>query len=239
MWEAESWIDDGLIEMEVKEVKGHDIYCLVKNGGTISNRKGINVPDTDLRMPFVSQKDYEDIVFGVEQGFDFIACSFTRSAEDILEIRKILQEKGGERIQLIAKIENSQGVKNIDEIIAVTDGIMIARGDMGVELPMEDVPVIQKEIIQKVYRAGKKVITATQMLDSMMKHPRPTRAEATDVSNAIYQGTSAIMLSGETAAGMYPVEALRTMVKIAVRTEDDIDYNQSFSMYDRDKKPGI
>ncbi len=232
-------IDDGLIEMEVKEVKGHDIYCLVKNGGTISNRKGINVPDTDLRMPFVSQKDYEDIVFGVEQGFDFIACSFTRSAEDILEIRKILQEKGGERIQLIAKIENSQGVKNIDEIIAVTDGIMIARGDMGVELPMEDVPVIQKEIIQKVYRAGKKVITATQMLDSMMKHPRPTRAEATDVSNAIYQGTSAIMLSGETAAGMYPVEALRTMVKIAVRTEDDIDYNQSFSMYDRDKKPDM
>ena len=232
-------IDDGLIEMTVTEVKGQDIYCQVKNGGTISNRKGINVPDTDLRMPFVSQKDYEDITFGVEQGFDFIACSFTRSAEDILEIRKILEEKGGQQIQLIAKIENSQGVKNIDEIIAVTDGIMIARGDMGVELPMEDVPVIQKEIIQKVYQAGKKVITATQMLDSMMKHPRPTRAEATDVSNAIYQGTSAIMLSGETAAGLYPVEALKTMVKIAVRTENDIDYNQSFSMHEREKMPDM
>lgn len=221
-------IDDGLIEMEVLEISGSDIRCQVKNGGRISNRKGINVPGVELNMPFISKKDYEDILFGIEQDFDFVAASFTRTAEDVREIRRILAEKGCTTINIIAKIENQQGVDNIDEILQVADGIMVARGDMGVEIPLEDVPVIQKMLITKAYDAGKQVITATQMLDSMMKNPRPTRAETTDVANAIYQGTSAIMLSGETAAGLYPVEALKTMVRIAVRTEADIDYNQTF-----------
>lgn len=221
-------IDDGLIGMEVQEIRGEDIVCTVKNGGTISNRKGINVPGVELKMPFVSPKDRDDILFGIKEGFDFIAASFTRTADDVLEIRKILQENGGSHINIIAKIENQQGVDNIDEIIRAADGIMIARGDMGVEIPLEEVPVIQKKLISKVYSVGKQVITATQMLDSMMKHPRPTRAETTDVANAIYQGTSAIMLSGETAAGMYPVESLKTMSRIAERVEKDIDYAQIF-----------
>ena len=235
-------IDDGLIGMEVKEIKvtsgakadkdgnkPKDIICQVLNGGVISNRKGVNVPNVELSMPYISEKDYGDIVFAVEHDYDFIAASFVRTADDVLAIRKILAEKGGEDINIIAKIENMQGVQNIDDIIRVSDGIMVARGDMGVEIPLEDVPVIQKMIIKKVYDAGKKVITATQMLDSMMKHPRPTRAEATDVANAIYDGTSAIMLSGETAAGMYPIEALKTMVRIAVRTEQDIKMRKTMS----------
>ncbi len=234
-------IDDGLIEMEVLEIKPvsgaapdkdgqvpADIICRVKNGGMISNKKGVNVPNVPLSMPYVSEQDYLDICFGVEQDYDFIAASFVRTADDVLEIRKILEEKGGEDIGIIAKIENMQGVDNIDEIIRVSDGVMVARGDMGVEIPLEDVPVLQKMIIKKVCEAGKVVITATQMLDSMMKHPRPTRAEATDVANAIYDGTSAIMLSGETAAGMYPADALKTMVRIAIRTEQDINYLQRF-----------
>jgi len=217
-------IDDGLIEMKVVRLDGTDIVCEVINGGMISNKKGVNVPNVELSMPFISETDYSDIVFGIENGFDFIAASFTRTADDILQIRKILEEHDCKRVNIIAKIENKQGVDNIDDIIRVSDGIMVARGDMGVEIPMEDVPVIQKILIEKVYKAGKQVITATQMLDSMMKHPRPTRAEATDVANAVYDGTSAIMLSGETAAGDYPVEALQTMVKIASRTEQDINY---------------
>lgn len=234
-------IDDGLIGLEVKKIqpvsgakadaegkKPMDIVCTVLNGGVVSNRKGVNVPNVELSMPYISEKDYKDILFGIENDYDFIAASFVRTAEDVIAIRKILEEKGGEGINIIAKIENMQGVQNIDEIIRVSDGIMVARGDMGVEIPLEDVPVIQKMIIKKVSGAGKVVITATQMLDSMMKHPRPTRAEATDVANAIYDGTSAIMLSGETAAGMYPVEALKTMVRIAVRTEQDINYLQRF-----------
>lgn len=221
-------IDDGLIELKIDRIEGTEIYCTVLNGGFISDRKGVNVPDTNLSMPFISEKDYQDICFGVENGFDIIAASFTRTAEDIIAIRKILDEKGASDIKIIAKIENMQGVQNIDEIIRVTDGIMVARGDMGVEIPMQEVPVLQKKIIQKVYRAGKVVITATQMLDSMMKNPRPTRAECTDVANAIYDGTSAIMLSGETASGAYPVEAVKTMVKIAERTEQDIDYKSAF-----------
>ncbi len=225
---AKVLLDDGLIEMSVEHLTETDIICKVLNGGMISDHKGVNVPGTHISMPFVSQKDYDDICFGIENGFDFIAASFTRSADDILEIRKIFQEKHCTTMNIIAKIENMQGVENIDEIIRVSDGIMIARGDMGVEIPLEDVPVIQKEIIKKVCNAGKQVITATQMLDSMMKNPRPTRAEATDVANAIYDGTSAIMLSGETAAGMYPVEALKTMVRIAKRTEEDIDYGKRF-----------
>ena len=226
-------IDDGLIGMEVKEIKvtsgakadkdgnkPKDIICQVLNGGVISNRKGVNVPNVELSMPYISEKDYGDIVFAVEHDYDFIAASFVRTADDVLAIRKILAEKGGEDINIIAKIENMQGVQNIDDIIRVSDGIMVARGDMGVEIPLEDVPVIQKMIIKKVYDAGKKVITATQMLDSMMKHPRPTRAEATDVANAIYDGTSAIMLSGETAAGMYPIEALKTIVRKTMSNPD-------------------
>lgn len=232
-------IDDGLIGMEVTEVKGTEIVCHVLNGGMVSNKKGVNVPNVELSMPYISEKDYSDIVFAVENDYDFIAASFVRTAEDVLAIRKILSEKGGEEINIISKIENMQGVLNIDEIIRVSDGIMVARGDMGVEIPLEDVPVIQKMIIKKVCDAGKKVITATQMLDSMMKHPRPTRAEATDVANAIYDGTSAIMLSGETAAGMYPIEALKTMVRITLRTEQDINYIQRFKQRKTLRNPDV
>ena len=232
-------IDDSLVGLEVVEIKpvakpvntkvnARDIVCKVLNDGVISNKKGVNVPNVDLTMPFISEKDYGDICFAVENDYDFIAASFVRTAEDVMEIRKILAEKGGEDIKIISKIENMQGVRNIDDIIRVSDGIMVARGDMGVEIPLEDVPVMQKMIIKKVCEAGKIVITATQMLDSMMKHPRPTRAESTDVANAIYDGTSAIMLSGETAAGMYPIEAVKTMVRIATRTEHDINYLQRF-----------
>lgn len=245
-------IDDGLIEMEVtaiKEAEGAkadadgkmpmDIICHVINGGTVSNKKGVNVPNVELSMPYISEKDYSDIVFAVENDYDFIAASFVRTADDVIAIRKILEEKGGEDINIISKIENMQGVLNIDDIIRESDGIMVARGDMGVEIPLEDVPVIQKMIIKKVCEAGKKVITATQMLDSMMKHPRPTRAEATDVANAIYDGTSAIMLSGETAAGMYPIEALKTMVRIALRTEQDINYLQRFKQRKTMSNPDV
>ncbi len=232
-------IDDGLIGLKVEKIQGTEIHCVVINGGVISNKKGVNLPGVNVNMPFISKKDYDDIVFGIENGFDFIAASFTRTADDILEIRKIFQEKGCNTINIIAKIENMQGVENIDEIIRVSDGIMIARGDMGVEIPLEDVPVLQKMIIKKVCNAGKQVITATQMLDSMIKNPRPTRAEATDVANAIYDGTSAIMLSGETAAGLYPVEALKTMVRIAVRTEQDIDYKKRFKLRESDEKPDV
>ncbi len=232
-------IDDGLIELEVKRVTEKDIYCSVKNGGVISNRKGINVPGVSLNLPFISEKDYDDILFGIREGFDYIAASFTRSAEDILQIRRVLSEQGCSQIKIIAKIENLQGVENIDEIFRVSDGIMIARGDMGVEIPLEEVPLIQKRLIEKSFEAGKPVITATQMLDSMMKNPRPTRAETTDVSNAIYEGTSAIMLSGETASGQYPVEALKTMVRIAVRTEEAIDYDARFKRRTIGDRPDI
>lgn len=221
-------IDDGLIGMTVQRIDGKEIICQVKNGGFISNRKGVNVPGVELKMPFVSKKDYEDILFAIEQEFDYIAASFTRTAEDILELRRILQSNNGEGINIIAKIENMQGVENCEAILRVADGIMIARGDMGVEIPLEEVPVIQKKLIRLCISMDKPVITATQMLDSMMKNPRPTRAETTDVANAIYQGTSAIMLSGETASGQYPVEALKTMVRIAIRTEEDIDYDARF-----------
>ena len=243
-------IDDGLIGMEVisiTPVAGSeddadapmDINCRVLNDGFVSNKKGVNVPNVELSMPYISEKDYNDIVFGVEHDYDFIAASFVRTADDILAIRRILKEKGGEDIKIIAKIENMQGVNNIDEIIRVSDGVMVARGDMGVEIPLEDVPVMQKMIIKKCYESGKVVITATQMLDSMMKNPRPTRAESTDVANAIYDGTSAIMLSGETAAGAYPVEALKTMVRIAMRTEQDINYWYRFHVRQNPSNPDV
>lgn len=229
---AQVLIDDGLVEMEVIRVTETDIICSVVNGGVISNHKGVNVPGTKLSMPFISEKDREDIIFGIENGFDFIAASFTRSAEDILEIRKILTEYNCHTINIIAKIENLEGVENIDEILRVVEGIMVARGDMGVEIPLEEVPVLQKKLIAKAYKAGKQVITATQMLESMIKNPRPTRAEATDVANAIYDGTSCIMLSGETAAGKYPVEAVKTMVRIAERAEEHINYIKRFNSRD-------
>lgn len=232
-------IDDGLIEMEVQSIVGEEIRCLVKNTGVVSSRKGVNVPGVSLSLPFINEKDYNDLKFAVEQKFDFVAASFTRTADDVRELKNILKELGGESIKIIAKIENSQGVENIDEIIALADGVMVARGDMGVEIPLEEVPVIQKEIIQKVYSVGKHVITATQMLDSMMHNPRPTRAEASDVANAVYDGTSAIMLSGETAAGKYPLECLRTMVRIANRTEQDIDYRKRFLQKSFLKEPNI
>lgn len=233
-------IDDGLIEMRVEEIKdGTDICCRVINGGPVSDRKGVNVPGVMLSMPFISEQDRDDILFGIEEEFDFIAASFVRTAGDILKIRRILEEENCYRIKIIAKIENMQGVENIDDIIQVSDGIMVARGDMGVEIPSEEVPIIQKMIIKKVYLAGKQVITATQMLDSMIKNPRPTRAETADVANAIYDGTSAIMLSGETAAGLYPVESVRMMAKIACRIEEDIDYSKKFFQRERKSNPNV
>ncbi len=222
-------IDDGLIGMQVEKVTETEIICRVSNGGVVSNNKGVNIPNVHLTMPFISEKDYGDIVFAVQEGFDFIAASFTRSADDILQIRHILENHGGEGIKIIAKIENMEGVENIEEILRVVDGVMVARGDLGVEVPLEDVPALQKELIQRCLALGKPVITATQMLDSMIKNPRPTRAEATDVANAIYDGTSAIMLSGETAVGAYPVEAVKTMVKIALAAEADIKNIRGFT----------
>lgn len=217
-------IDDGLIELEALTVNSDKIVCEIKNGGVVSNKKGVNVPNISLSMPYMSAKDKSDILFGIENDVDFIAASFARSAEDIMEVRSLLEKNNGGKIQVIAKIENAEGVENIDEILRVSNGIMIARGDMGVEIPFTELPMIQKALIKKTYLSGKVVITATQMLDSMIRNPRPTRAETTDVANAIYDGTSAIMLSGETAIGKYPIEALKTMASIAWRTEKDIDY---------------
>ena len=216
-------IDDGLIEMTVEEITDTDIICNVVNGGPVSNHKGVNVPGAELSMPYISESDKNDILFGVELGFDIIAASFVRNKEDVLEVRKILDERNS-KMMIISKIENMQGIKNLDEIIEVSDGIMVARGDMGVEVPLEEVPVLQKQIIKKAVAKGKQVITATQMLESMMHNPRPTRAETTDIANAIYDGTTAIMLSGESAQGQYPVEAVQTMARIAERTEEDIDF---------------
>lgn len=222
-------IDDGLIELKVNSFDSEKIVCTVINGGKISDRKSINVPDVNLSLPYISPKDEDDIVFGIETGFDFIAASFTRSAQDIMDIRSILNKHDCHWMKIIAKIENREGVENIDEILRLVDGIMVARGDMGVEIPFEELPAIQKMLIKKAYRAGKQVITATQMLDSMMQNPRPTRAETSDVANAIYDGTSAIMLSGETAAGKYPVEALQAMTRIAEKTEQRIHYKKRFA----------
>ena len=232
-------LDDGLIGLEVKEVSGDDIVCTVMNGGPVSNHKGVNVPGTDLSMDYLSEKDKADLIWGAENDVDFIAASFVREAADVIAIRDLLKAHGGEKIQIIAKIENEQGVRNIDGILEAADGIMVARGDMGVEIPCEEVPVVQKNLIKKANQAGKIVVTAPQMLDSMIKNPRPTRAEATDVANAIYDGTVAIMLSGETAAGAYPVEALKTMVKIAERTEKDINYRRRFFENDRKANPDV
>ena len=214
-------LDDGLVRLTVLETTAADVRCRVENDGAMKNNKGVNVPGIRLSMPYMSQRDREDILFGVEQGFDFIAASFVRTADDVREIRRLLDEADSS-IQIIAKIENQEGVSNLAEILSVADGIMVARGDMGVEIDFTEIPIIQKDMIAQCVAAGKPVITATQMLDSMMENPRPTRAEITDVANAIYDGT--IMLSGETAAGKYPVEAVQTMDAIALRTEADINY---------------
>ena len=229
-------VDDGLISMTVTEVREDQIVCQVENGGEISDHKGVNIPGANLTMPFLSDRDRDDILFGVQQDVDFVAASFTRCAQDILEIRKLLSHQN---ISIIAKIENMQGVQNIDEILRVSEGIMVARGDLGVEIPLEEVPVIQKMLIHKAYSSGKQVITATQMLESMITNPRPTRAEATDVANAIYDGTSATMLSGETAAGHYPVEALKTMARIASRAEADINYVKRFKERENERTPDV
>lgn len=225
-------IDDGLIELRVKALTDTDVICKVINGGNVSSHKGINIPNVKLSLPFISEQDKKDIAFGVEQDVDFIAASFTRSADDIMLLRKELKKNNCDNIRICAKIENHEGIDNIDEIIKVSDSIMVARGDLGVEIPLEEIPILQKKIIQKVYEAGKQAITATQMLDSMIKNPRPTRAESTDVANAIYDGTSAIMLSGETAAGKYPIQAVKTMAKIALATEKDINYIEQFRKRD-------
>ena len=215
-------LDDGLVRLTVLETTEREIQCRVENDGVMKDKKGVNVPGVSLSMPYMNQRDREDILFGIRQGFDFIAASFVRSAADIREIRHIL-DKNHSRIRIIAKIENQEGVSNLADILSVADGIMVARGDMGVEIDFTEIPAIQKNIIAQCVAAGKPVITATQMLDSMIENPRPTRAEITDVANAIYDGTSAIMLSGETAAGKYPVEAVQTMDAIARKTERNID----------------
>lgn len=217
-------IDDGLIGLKVKEIVDQDIVCEIVNGGELGERKGVNVPNVPVRLPAITEKDKEDIKFGVEQDIDFIAASFVRNAECVLEIRAFLKELDAPYIPIIAKIENAEGIRNIDEIIRAADGIMVARGDMGVEIPAEEVPYLQKMLIQKCNNNFKTVITATQMLDSMIRNPRPTRAEVADVANAIYDGTDAIMLSGETAAGKYPLEALKMMVEIAQTTEPHLNY---------------
>ena len=231
-------IDDGKIEMTIEKITENDIVCRVINGGAVSNHKGINVPGAILSMPYISEVDRADITFCAQMGFDFLAASFARCKEDILEVRKILDEHKS-KAKIIAKIENMQGIDNLDEILDVSDGIMVARGDMGVEIPLEEVPVIQKTMIKKAVAKGKHVITATQMLESMINNPRPTRAETADVANAIYDGTTAIMLSGESAAGKYPVEAVKTMARIAERTEQDIDYSGRMKKSTQDMKGDI
>ncbi|WIF95233.1 pyruvate kinase [Caminicella sporogenes] len=219
-------IDDGLIELEVIDVPNDkEIKCIVKNGGVVKNKKGVNVPGVKINLPAITEKDIKDIEFGLANDIDFIAASFIRKADDVHEIRKILEKNNAHHVQIISKIENQEGVENIDEIIEVSDGIMVARGDLGVEIPTEQVPLVQKMIIEKCNKVGKPVITATQMLDSMIRNPRPTRAEVTDVANAIFDGTDAIMLSGETAAGKYPIEAVKTMTNIAKTTENSLDYD--------------
>lgn len=217
-------IDDGLIELLVKEKKHSEIVCEVISGGELGERKGVNVPNVAVRLPAITDQDREDIRFGVEQGIDFIAASFVRNAECIMEIKALLKELHAPTTPIIAKIENAEGIRNIEEIIRAADGIMVARGDLGVEIPAEEVPYLQKLMIQKCNENYKPVITATQMLDSMIRNPRPTRAEVTDVANAVYDGTDAVMLSGETAAGKYPVEALRMMVHIVENSEEHLDY---------------
>ena len=227
-------IDDGKIELEVTRIEGKDVVCTVMNGGELGNRKSINVPGTHINLPALKDKDIQDLISGCEHDFDYIAASFIRSKEDVLAIRKVLDENGGKNIKIISKIESQEGIDNFDSILEVTDGIMVARGDMGVEIPMEQVPIAQKEMIKKCNKAGKIVITATQMLESMTSNPRPTRAEVSDVANAVFDVTGAIMLSGETAMGKYPLVCVETMTKIAMATENDINYNKRLGLRETD-----
>ena len=221
-------IDDGLVAIRVERIEGANIICTVENGGTLSANKSLNIPGVHIQLPALTEKDVDDIRFGVENDFDFVAASFVRRAADVEAVRAVLQECGGDEVKIIAKIENQEGVDNLDEILAAADGIMVARGDLGVEIPAARVPILQKQMIRKGLQAGKPVITATQMLDSMIRNPRPTRAEVSDVANAVYDGTGCVMLSGETAGGRYPVEALTAMAAIVTETENAIDYWRNF-----------
>ncbi len=227
-------IDDGLVELVVDSIEGEDVHCTVKNTGKISNNKGVNLPDVYVNLPALTEKDIKDILFGIEQGFSFVAASFIRSANDVKQIRKLLNENGGAHIDIISKIESREGVDNINEILDASEGIMVARGDLGVEIPTEEVPQVQKMLIKKANAKGKLVVTATQMLESMTFNPRPTRAEASDVANAIYDGTDCIMLSGETAKGDYPIVAVETMNRIATAAEEAINYKLVTASYFND-----
>jgi pyruvate kinase len=222
-------VDDGLIGMTVVDVRGCEIECRIVNGGQLKSKKGVNVPGVKIKLPGITEKDANDIVFGIQQNVDFIAASFVRKASDVMEIRELLERHNAPHIQIISKIENQEGVDNLDEILEVSDGLMVARGDLGVEIPAEDVPIVQKQMIKKCNVVGKPVITATMMLDSMQRNPRPTRAESSDVANAVFDGTDAVMLSGETAAGKYPVESVQTMARIAERAESALEYREIFN----------
>lgn len=230
-------VDDGLIDLLVQEIKGQEIVCLVENGGPLSNNKSINIPDVHILLPSLTEKDKEDLKFAVENDFDFIAASFVRKASDVEDIRAWLNECGGEKIRIISKIENREGVDNLAEIIAASDGVMVARGDLGVEIPAQEVPILQKKMIKATTMAGKPVITATQMLDSMIRNPRPTRAEVSDVANAVFDGTSCVMLSGETASGKYPIEAVEAMVSTVKAAESAINYWGRFR--EHSLQPGV
>lgn len=233
-------IDDGLVALKVYDVTGgEDIHCIVQNSGAVKSYKGINVPGIRTSMPPITERDKADITFGVESGIDFIAAFFVRKASDVMAIREVLRENQAGYIQIIAKIENGEGIDNLDEIIEASDGVMVARGDLGIEVPAEELPLLQKQIIRKCNKVGKPVITATQMLDSMIRNPRPTRAEVTDVANAILDGTDAIMLSGETAIGKYPVESVATMSRVAMRIEESIDYFKLFSDREGEKESTV
>jgi len=232
-------LDDGLIELKVTEIKGNDVICDIINGGQLKNNKGVNIPDIPVNLPALTEKDEQDIIFGIKQGFDFIAASFIRSASDVLKIRKVLKDNGGEHIHIISKVENREGVDNLDEILRESDALMVARGDLGVEINPEEVPIVQKDMIRRANELGKPVITATQMLESMIQNPRPTRAEASDVANAIFDGTDVIMLSGETASGAYPVEAVSMMARIAVKTEESIEYHKDMKRTNKETKSNI
>ncbi len=232
-------IDDGLVGLTIKEIKGNELICTVKNGGEVKDYKSVNVPGVKVKLPAITDKDKADIEFGIAQDIDFIAASFVRKAADIEEMRWLLNDRGASHIRIIAKIENKEGVDNIDEIIKVADGIMVARGDLGVEIPAEKVPIYQKRIIKKCNKLGKFVVTATQMMDSMIRNPRPTRAEVADVANAIFDGTDVIMLSGETAAGKYPVEAVTRMMEIAETAEDNLDYEKLLAEQMPDRNESI
>lgn len=217
-------IDDGLVALKVEEIQGQDIRCVVENGGSLSANKSINIPGVHIHLPALTEKDISDLEFAVKNDFDYIAASFVRRAADVQAVREVLDSFGGQDVKIISKIENQEGVDNIDEILEASDGIMVARGDLGVEIPAARVPILQKQIIRKGLKVGKPIITATQMLDSMIRNPRPTRAEVSDVANAVFDGTSCVMLSGETASGKYPIEALSTMVSTVTAAEEAIDY---------------